>query len=166
MEAIKTKNPQFTLKFAKPEDAGLVVEYMRKLGLYQKMSDKITVTEEEMRKLLAAKKGEAVFGDYDGEPVAFIYFCPNSSAFIGQTGLYIDAFYVDETMRSKGLGKIMMAFLAKLAIERGCQRLEWGCLDWNEPAIKFYRKLGAVGVDIMTIYRLAPDKLKEAADQF
>ena len=166
MEIIKTKDPRFTLRFAAPEDAGLVVEYMRKLGTYQKMRDKITATEEGIRRILSEGKGDAIFGDYDGKTVAFAYFCNNSSAFIGQTGMFIDGFYVDESMRFKGLGKIMMAFMSKVAIERGCQRLEWGCLDWNEPSIKFYRELGATSVDIMTIYRLAPDKLKETADLF
>jgi GNAT superfamily N-acetyltransferase len=139
---------------------------MRKLGEYQKMLDKITATEEGMHKLLSENKGEAIFGDYDGETVAFIYFFQNYSAFIGQIGMYIDGFYVNEDMRAKGLGKIMMAFMSKLALERGCKRLEWGCLDWNEPTVKFYKDLGAVGVDIMTIYRFSPDKLKENADQF
>ena len=166
MEEIKTKDSKFTLRFAKPEDAGLVVEYMKKLGTYQKMLDKITATEEGVHKILSEGKGEAIFGDYAGETVAFLYFYQNSSAFIGQTGLYIDAFYVEEPLRSKGLGKIMMSFISKLALERGCQRLEWGCLDWNEPTVQFYKNLGAFGVDIMTIYRFTPDKLKENADQF
>ena len=166
MEIIVTKDPRFTLRFATPEDAKLVVEYMRKLGTYQKMLDKTIVTEEGMQKILSEKKGEAIFGDYDGETVAFAYFYNNSSAFIGQTGIFIDGFYVDEEMRFKGLGNIMMSFISKLAIERGCKRLEWGCLDWNEPSIKFYRKLGAISVDIMTIYRLTPDKLEETAEQF
>lgn len=166
MEVIKTKNPRFTLRFASPEDASLVVDYMRKLGEYQKMLDKITATEEGIYKLLSDKKGEAIFGDYDGETVAFSYFFHNSSAFIGETGIFIDGFYVNETMRFKGLGKIMMAFMSKLAVERGCKRLEWACLDWNEPSIKFYKEMGAISMDIMTIYRFTPDKLKENADQF
>lgn len=166
MEVIKTKNPKFILRFATPEDAGLVVEYMRKLGTYQKMLDKITVTTEGMHKILAENKGEAIFGDYDGETATFSFFFDNSSAFIGQTGIYIDGFYVEETMRSKGLGKIMMAFISKIAIERGCKRLDWGCLDWNEPSIKFYRAMGAISVDTMTIYRFTQDKLKETADRF
>jgi len=166
MEVIITKNPKFTIRFAAPEEADLIVEYMKKLGKFQKMRDKITVTAEGMHKILSEKKGEAIFGDYDGEIVAFSYFFHNSSAFIGQTGIFIDGFYVDESMRYKGLGKIMMAFMSKLAIDRGCKRLEWGCLDWNEPSIKFYREMGAISVDIMTIYRFTPDKLKEAADQF
>ncbi len=166
MEVIKTKDPKFTLRFARPKDAGLVVEYMQKLGLYQKMSDKITAKEEKIRKILDEKKGEAIFGDYDGETVVFAYFYNNSSAFIGETGIYIDGFYVDESCRFRGLGKITMAYLSKLALSRGCKRLEWGCLDWNEPSIKFYKDLGATSVDIMTIYRFTPDKLKEVADQF
>lgn len=166
MGLIKTKDPRFTIRFATLEDAELVVEYMRKLGDYQKMLDKITATEEDIKKIFSEKKGEAIFGDYDGETVAFAYFCHNSSAFIGQTGLYIDGFYVDEKMRFKGIGKIMMAFLSKLAVERGCKRLEWGCLDWNEPSIKFYKNLGAVSMDMMTIYRFSPEKLRETADLF
>jgi GNAT superfamily N-acetyltransferase len=166
MEVIKTKDPKFTLRFASLNDAGLIVNYMKKLGAYQKMLDKITATEEGIRKILEEKKGEAFFGDYEGETVAFTYFCHNSSAFIGQTGIFIDGFYVDETMRFKGLGKIMMAFMSKLAIERGCKRLEWGCLDWNEPSIRFYKQMGAISVDIMTIYRFSPDKLEETANTF
>lgn len=166
MENIKTKDSKLKLRFARPEDAGLVVEYMKKLGEYQKMLDKITATEAGIFKLLAEKDGEAVIGEYDGKTVAFMYFYHNSSAFIGQTGIYIDAFFVEESMRSKGIGKIMMSFISKLALERGCQRLEWGCLDWNEPTIKFYKNLGAAGVDIMTIYRFTPDKLQENAQQF
>lgn len=166
MNLIETKNPKFTIRFAKPEDASLVVEYMIKLGTYQKMADKITATKENVYKLLSENKGEVLFGDYDGETVAFIYFCHNSSAFIGQTGIYIDAFYIDKSVRSKGLGKIMMAFMSKLALQRGCKRVEWGCLDWNEPSINFYKELGAVSVDTMTIYRFSQDKLKENANRF
>lgn len=166
MEAIKTKDPKFTIRFATPEDAGLVVEFMRKLGTYQKMREKITATEEGIRKLLETGQGETIFGDYDGETVGFCYFYKDSSAFTGQSSMYIDGFYVEETIRFKGLGKIMMAFLSKLALERGCQRLGLGCLDWNEPSIKFYKDLGAYGVDIMTIYRFGPDQLKENAERF
>jgi GNAT superfamily N-acetyltransferase len=163
---INTKDPKFTLRFATPEDASLVLGFMRKLGSYQKMADKIVATEEGLRTLLAAKRGEVVFGDYAGETVAFAYFCQTSSAFIGQSGMYIDGFFVDEAMRSKGLGKIMMAYLSKLAVERGCKRLEWACLDWNQPTIAFYRGMGAYSVDGMTIYRFTPDVLQANAALF
>jgi len=166
MEVIITKDPKFTLRFATPEDASLVVNFMKKLGTYQKMLDKIIATDEDISKLLLSKQGEAIFGDYDGETVAFCYFYNDSSAFTGQSSIYIDGFYIDEAMRFKGLGKIMMAFLSKLTIERGCKRLGLGCLDWNEPSIKFYKELGAYSVDIMTIYRFSQDKIQENADQF
>jgi GNAT superfamily N-acetyltransferase len=163
---INTKDPEFTLRFATPNDAGLVLTFMQKLGSYQKMADKIVATEDGLRTLLAAKRGEALFGDYAGETVAFAYFCQTSSAFIGQSGMYIDGFFVDESMRFKGLGKIMMAYLSRLAVERGCKRLEWACLDWNQPTIAFYKGLGAYSVDGMTIYRFAPDVLQANADLF
>jgi len=166
MKEITTKDPNFAIRFATPDDAGLVVEFMRKLGTYQKMRDKITATEEDIAILLAENRGEVIFGDYDGEPVAFCYFYNDSSAFTGAKSIYIDGFYVDETIRFKGLGKIMMAYLSKLAIERGCKRLGLGCLDWNEPSIKFYKELGAYSVDLMTIYRFGPDKLEENANRF
>ncbi len=166
MKRIQTRNPDFELWEAAPEDAHLVVTYMRKLGIYQKMRDKITATEQGIQRLLAEKKGDAVFGDYKGETVAFSYFCNNSSAFIGQSGIYIDGFYIDEKMRFRGLGKIMLSYLAQVALDRGCQRLEWGCLDWNEPSIRFYKDLGAYCVDIMRIYRFSPERLKEIAGMF
>ena len=136
---------------------------MRKLGSYQKILDRIVATEEGLRALLATGKGEAIFGDYDGTTVAFAYFCHTSSAFIGQAGIYIDGLFVEDSVRSKGLGKIMMAYLSHLAVERGCNRLEWACLDWNEPTISFYKSLGAYGVDGMTIYRFSPEVLRTNA---
>ena len=166
MNNIPTKDPKFLLRFAKPEDAGFVVSFMKRLGAYQRMADKISATDDGIRKLLADKRGEAVFGIYDGEMVGFVFFFQTSSAFTGQTGLYIDGFLIDDAMRFKGLGKIMMSFMSKLALERGCQRLEWGCLDWNQPTIQFYKNLGAYSVDDMTIYRFAPDQLKANAARF
>lgn len=166
MSDISTKDPRFLLRYAKPEDAALVVEYMKKLGAYQNMLDDITATEAAMHRLLASQGGEALFGLYDGEVVGFAYFYQNSSAFTGQSGLYIDGFLIDSKMRGLGLGKIMLAFLSKLTLERGCKRLEWGCLDWNEPAIRFYRKMGAYSVDEMTIYRFKPEQLEKNAAIF
>lgn len=166
MSLIPTQDPQFTLRFATPDDAAWVVHFMKKLGTYQKMADKVIATEAGIRRLLADQKGEAVFGLYDGEMVGLVYFCQTSSAFIGQSGLYIDGFLIDEALRHKGLGRIMMSFMSRLALERGCQRLEWGCLDWNEPTLRFYKSMGAYGVDTMTIYRFAPEQLKANAALF
>ncbi len=159
MPNIQTQDPKFFLQMATPEDAALVVSFMKKLGAFQKMSDKITATPERIERLLATKQGEAVFGVYDGTLVGFAYFHQKSSAFTGRLGLYIDGFYIDESMRGKRLGNIMMQFLSKHALDRGCEMLEWGCLDWNTPAIEFYQKLGAYCVDTMRIYRLSPENL-------
>jgi GNAT superfamily N-acetyltransferase len=163
---IQSKDPRFTLRRAVPEDAALVLDFMRKLGAYQKMADAITATEASIRKLLTDRQGEAVFGLYDGAPVGFIFFNQTSSAFTGRAGLFIDGFLIDDTRRHRGLGKLMMAFLATEALDRGCQMLEWGCLDWNAPAIAFYQGLGAYCLDEIRIYRLAPDGLQTLAAQF
>lgn len=166
MQAIQTPNGDFTLHHATPDDAALVVTYMKKLGAYQKMADQITATAPQIKDLLETKRGEAIFGTYKGEMSAFAYFCIKSSAFTGRAGLYIDGFYVDQTVRHQGLGKIVMGYLSHLALARNCQMLEWGCLDWNAPTIKFYRDLGAYSLDDMTIFRLAPDDLRSLADGF
>lgn len=166
MPLIATRNPRLTLRFATPDDAALVLAYMKQLGAYQQMADKIIATEAGLRTLLATQKGEAVLALYDGQPAGFIYFCQTSSAFIGQSGLYIDGFLVDDALRFQGAGKIMMAFMARLALARGCQRLEWGCLDWNTPTIGFYTGLGALPVQGMTVYRFGPEQLQANAGRF
>lgn len=163
---ITTQDDNFTLRFATADDASLVLRFMQRLGSYQKMPDKILATEPGLRDLLASGKGEALLGDYAGETVAFAYFCQTSSAFIGQSSIYIDGLFVDDSVRFKGLGKVMMAFLSRLAIERGCRRLEWACLDWNLPTIEFYKGLGAYGVEGMTIYRFSPEALEANASRF
>ncbi len=166
MQKIDTKNPDFQLWQANPDHSAQVLDFMKKLGVYQKMEACITATVAGLAKLLKSGQGEAVFGDYKGETVTFAWFYGNSSAFIGQSGLYIDAFYVDEKFRGQGLGKIVLAWLAKTAMDRGCQRLEWNCLDWNTPAIQFYSRYGASRMDTMRTYRLSPQKLREMAEIF
>lgn len=166
MQNIKTCDPDFLIKHASGADAALVVAYMQKLGAYQKMASAITVTVPQMKRLLEGNLGEALFGYYKGEIIGFAYFCEKSSAFTGRSGLYIDGFLVDAPVRDKGFGKIIMGYLCKLSLQRGHEMMEWGCLDWNTPTIEFYRKLGAYGVDEMTIYRFRPDALKSNAEWF
>lgn len=163
MQRIKTSNPDFLIQQAAPDDAELVVHYMKKLGAYQKMADKIIATAPQIKRLLDEKLGEAVFGFYKGEIAGFAYFCMKSSAFTGRSGLYIDGFLIDAQVRHQGLGKIIMGYLCKLALDRNCQMLEWGVLDWNTPTIEFYKSLGAYSVDEMTIYRFTPDDLRTNA---
>lgn len=166
MSQIHTQNPKFFLRIATPEDAGLIVSFMKELGAFQKMDDAVIATPERIERLIASKQGEAVFGVYDGKTVAFAYFYPKSSAFTGRSGLYIDGLFIEGSMRGKKLGNIMMQFLSKHALARGCEMLELGCLDWNTHAIEFYQKLGSSCVDEMHVYRLSPDSLKANAKLF
>ncbi len=166
MRTKATKSPRFTLRHATPDDAGLVLDFMQKLGAYQQMADQITATEARLHRLLTDGQGEALFANDEGATVGFMFFNQTSSAFTGRSGLFIDGFFIEEAARGRGLGKIMMGYLARLAQDRGCEMLEWGCLDWNHPTIAFYRDLGAYSLDSMTIYRLAPDHLKACAEAF
>lgn len=163
MQLVETSDPDFTIRHANGEDAACVVEYMHKLGAYQKMADEITATESQIKRLLEENLGEAVFGYYGGQIVGFVYFCRKSSAFTGRSGLYVDGFLIDDNVRHKGLGKIMMGYLCRLALDQNCEFLEWGCLDWNAPTIQFYKNLGAYSLDDMTIFRFRPEHLRANA---
>jgi len=160
---ILTRNSKFYLRMATSKDAKKVVSFMKKLGKFQKMEDSITVMPKHIRKLLSEELGQAVFGYYNDEIVSFAYFYKKSSAFTGRVGIYIDAFLVDDSMRGKGLGTIMFQFLSKYAVEHDCELLEWGCLDWNNKAIEFYKKQGAYCIDTMRIYRITPETLQKNA---
>ncbi len=163
---IITRNQDFLLRFATADDAALIVEYARKLGEFQHMLHAVTASEEDAAHLIAEKKGEVVFGYYQGKIVGFMYFTEKSSIFLGQNGLFIDMLFIDEEMRGKGFGKIFISFLAQLAVERQCQRLEWCCMDWNTPAIDFYNKLGAYRVEEMHTFRFTPENVKKVASMF
>ena len=153
----------FEMRKAGPQDAALVLDFMRKLGAFQNMADQITATEARLARLLDRGLGEAVFGMRAGVPEGFMYFSETSSAFSGRSGLFLDAFYIEESARGLGLGKAMMAHLARIAQARGGEMLEWGCMDWNAGAIGFYQAMGAYCLDQMRIYRLGPQDLQRAA---
>lgn len=150
-----------TLRLAQENEAAVIVSFMHKLGEFQNMSSAITVTEENMQKLLKEKAGEAVLAFDQEKPVAFAYFCRHSSAFIGQKCLYIDAYFVEEAYRKQGIGKQIMQFIARLCKERNYARMEWGCLDWNTNAWNFYTNLGSVPFEILTIHRLSGENLEK-----
>ena len=111
------------------------------------------------------QKAEVLFALQDGVEVGFALFFHNFSTFLGRAGLYLEDLFVKPAYRGKGYGKGLLATLAKIALERGCGRLEWVCLDWNKPSIDFYKSLGAVPMDDWTIYRVAGDTLKQLSEQ-
>ena len=166
MAEIETKDPQFSLRSATPADAAIVLHFMRKLGTYQQMADEITATEADIFNLLADGHGEALFGMLNEEPIGMVFFSRTCSAFTGRSGLFLDAFVLDAAARQRGYGQIMMAELAKTALERGGLMLEWGCLDWNTAAIKFYEKMGAYCLNTMQIYRLSPSDMQTISKRF
>lgn len=157
----------FAIRFAKPDDVSLVLELIRELAVYEKMLDEVVATEESLNAYLFEKEMvEVIIGEYEKEPVAFALFFPNFSTFLGKPGLYLEDFYVKPNMRGRGFGKRIFSFLANLTKERNYGRLEWVCLDWNEPSINFYKKMGAVPMDDWTTYRMQGTALEELADKY
>ena len=141
---IPTQDPEYFIRAAEVDDVPLVLEFIKELGEYEKLSDQVQATAELLSESLFGKSpyAEVFLGFYRGEAVAFALFFHNYSTFLGRPGLYLEDLYVREHVRGKGLGKILLSYLAFLARERGCGRLEWWCLDWNKPALGFYRSLG------------------------
>lgn len=160
---IDTKLEGFKIRFAAIDDTGLILEFVKELAIYEELLDEVVATEEILKESLFERKiAEVIIGEYEGKPAAFALFFHNFSTFQGKPGLYLEDLYVKTEMRGLGIGKTMLSFLANLAIERNCGRFEWICLDWNEPAIEFYKSLGAISMDGWTVYRVegkALDKL-------
>jgi len=152
---------QFTIRFAEEKDTALVVQFIRDLAEYEHMSGEVAATEELLHEsLFVTSVAEAIIGEEDGTPVAFALFFKNFSTFLGRPGLYLEDIFVRESYRSKGYGTAIFRFLAALAAERRYGRMEWACLDWNEPSIAFYKKMGARPMDTWTVYRLDADGIK------
>lgn len=161
----KTKIKDFTIRKAQPEDVGLVLAFIKELADYEQLLGEVTATEEILHKtIFIDHRAEVVIGEYQGEPVSFALFFHNFSTFLGKPGLYLEDLYVRPTCRGLGIGKEMLSYLAKLALERDCGRLEWVCLDWNESSISFYKRLGAVPMEDWTIYRLQGESLRNMAE--
>lgn len=146
---------KFEIRPAKENEAGLVLEFIKKLAVYEKMINEVEATEATIYESLFVKHdAEVVFGCEDGVPVGFALFFHNFSTFVGRKGLYLEDLFVIPEKRGLGYGKALLLYLARLARDRNCGRMEWVCLDWNTPSIAFYKSLGAKAMDEWTIYRL------------
>lgn len=151
-------------RFAQEEDCRLILKFIKSLAKYEKMSDEVVATEEILREWLFMKKKAEVIFALDGEKeVGFALFFHNFSTFLGRAGIYLEDLYVRPSYRGKGYGKALLIKLAQIAVTRGCGRLEWACLDWNQPSIDFYRSLGAVPLDEWTVYRVSGKTLEKMA---
>jgi GNAT superfamily N-acetyltransferase len=160
-----TRIPHFIIKPAQEGDAPLILSFIKQLAEYERLAQEVTATVESLRATLFGARpfAEAAIGYYQNQPVAFALFFHNYSTFLGKPGLYLEDLFVIPEMRGKGLGREMLAYLARLAKERNCGRLEWWVLDWNEPAIDFYKKLGATPMSDWTVFRLAGEALEKLA---
>ena len=156
-----------TFRTAVPGDEALILKFIHELAIYEKMDDQVVATPELLTEWIFEKqKCEVVFAEVEGEAVGFTLFFHNFSTFLGRAGVYLEDLFVLPEHRGKGYGKALLSNLARIAVERGCGRLEWSCLDWNKPSIDFYtKKMQAVPMDEWTVYRLTGDTLKQAAQE-
>jgi len=154
----------FTIRFATEEDTPLILQFIRDLAEYEHMLDQVVATEEILRvSLFEKKQAEVIIGEYKGIPVGFALFFHNFSTFLGKANLYLEDLFVMPSARGKGFGKILLAFLGKIALDRGCGRLDWWCLDWNTSSIDFYLEMGALPMSDWTVYRVEGDRLNQLA---
>ena len=151
-------------RFATPDDAALILRFIKDLAEYEHMADEVVATEELLREwIFERRKAEVLFVMEDGVEVGFALFFHNFSTFLGRAGIFLEDLFVRPEYRGKGYGKGLLTQLARIARERGCGRLEWNCLDWNQPSIDFYLSLGAQRMDLWTTYRLTGATLEDLA---
>jgi GNAT superfamily N-acetyltransferase len=157
--------PACTIRFGKPDDVPTIFGLIKGLAEYERLSHEVVGTEALLREHLFGEKRfvEVLLAEAEGRPVGFALFFHNYSTFLTRPGIYLEDLFVLPDERGRGYGKALLAALGRLAVERGCGRLEWSVLDWNEPSIKFYRSLGAVGLDEWTVNRVTGQALESLA---
>jgi GNAT superfamily N-acetyltransferase len=156
----------FQIRPARVEDVPIILELIRDLATYERAPHEVTATEEQLVDVLFGERPAAeVLLGFEGDlPVGFAVFFHNFSTWLGRPGLYLEDLFIKPEKRGKGYGRALLVELAKIARDRGCGRMEWAVLDWNEPAIKFYRALGAKPMDEWTVFRLTRDGIARLAN--
>ena len=156
----------FNIRPAQPGEEGLVLEFIKRLAEYEKCADEVVADEATLyQSLFVEHSAEVVFAEEDGEAIGFALFFHNFSTFVGRKGLYLEDLFIIPEKRGRGYGKALLKHLAHLAVERNCGRMEWICLDWNQPALKVYRSIGAIPMDEWTVQRLDEQALKRFAEE-
>ena len=158
-------HPLLSIRPATADDVPLIRQLIAELAEYERLADAAVATDDDLCAQLfgAQPAAEVLIGEVDGEAAGFALFFHNFSTFLGKRGLYLEDLFVRPVFRGSGLGRHLMASLARIAVQRDCGRFEWSVLDWNAPAIGFYRTLGAVGMDEWTVQRLEGDALRALA---
>jgi GNAT superfamily N-acetyltransferase len=156
--------PDFEIRPAAVDDVPLILSFIKKLADYEKLAHEVVATEESLRETLFKRKmAEVAIGYFQNKAIGLVLFFHNYSTFLGRPGLYIEDLFVDESYRRRGFGAALLRYVAALAIERNCGRLEWSALDWNKPAVDFYTKLGAVPMRGWTVFRITGQSLANVA---
>jgi GNAT superfamily N-acetyltransferase len=156
----------FRIEPARERDVPLILQLIKGLAEYEKLAHEVRATEDGLRASLFGPKpdAEVILAYADAEPVGFALFFHNYSTFLGRRGLYLEDLFVVPEWRARGAGRALLTHLAQIAVERGCGRFEWAVLDWNEPAIGFYKKLGAKPMHDWTVFRLVDEPLARLAN--
>jgi GNAT superfamily N-acetyltransferase len=161
-----TPDSNLTIEPASPADVPVILEFIRKLAEYERLSHEIKATEADLRRHLfgARPAAEAIIARLGGRPVGYALFFTTFSTFVGRPGIWLEDVFVLPDDRRRGIGRALLRHVAAIAVQRNCGRLEWSVLDWNEPAIKFYREIGAEPMSEWTVQRLAGHMLKRFAE--
>ena len=167
-DPIPTDVPGLTLRFATPDDVPLIHEFIAALASYERLAREVVATEDGLARWLFGDDpaAEVVIADHDGEAAGFALFFRKFSTFLGQPGIHLEDLFVRPEKRGLGIGEKLLAFLGRVALDRGYGRLEWIVLDWNEPALRFYRRLGARAMDDWTGQRVDGEALHALAARF
>jgi len=156
---------EILIRPAVPDDVPLILQLIRDLAEYEKLSHEVSATEALLHEYLFGPRrvAESLIAELDNQPVGFALFFHNFSTFLGRPGIYVEDIFVRPASRGRGVGRELLRHIARLAVERNCGRLEWSVLDWNEPAIGFYRKLGAKPMDEWTVFRVTGPAMEKLA---
>ena len=155
---------EMKFRSATEKDTGLILQFIRQLAAYEKLLDQVIADEALLKEQLFEKQqAEVIFALENGKETGFALFFHNFSTFLGRSGLYLEDLFVLPEHRGKGYGKALLAKLAQIAVERGYGRMEWSCLDWNQPSVDFYKSLNACPMDEWTVYRLTGKTLQDLA---
>ena len=159
-----SKEKKFSIRFAEVKDIPTILRFIKELAAYEKLEHEVTATEDILKEwIFEKKKSEVLIALEDDVEIGYALFFHNFSTFLGKAGIYLEDLYISPNYRGLGYGKSLLKELAKIAVERGCERLDWQCLDWNKTSIDFYLSLNASAMEEWTTYRLSHDNLKKFA---
>lgn len=151
---------EITFRYAESKDIPLILQFINKLAEYEKIAQDVHATEALLYEWMFEKqRAEAIIAAADGKDIGFALFYQTFPAYLGKGGIYIDDLYIDSEYRGKGIGRKLFGHVAEIALERGCGRLEWCCLNWNNSSMEFYRSLGALPLDECTVFRMSEETI-------